>query len=120
MPNTTPHLIWKKSCDTCRRFKAALEAAGAPFTDREINAQPLDAAEIATLIGDRPVRDFLNTRNELYREHGFAKVTPDRATAVALIAGQNSLLRRPVLLVGDVVLTGNQLDAALKLLGVGP
>ena len=41
-----PFLYWKKSCDTCRRFKAALEAAGAAFDDREINAAPLSAAEV--------------------------------------------------------------------------
>lgn len=115
-----PFLYWKKSCDTCRRFKAALEAAGAAFDDREINAAPLTAAEVAALIGDRPVKDFLNTRNELYRERGMAKSPPDRATAIALIAEQNNLLRRPVLVVGDTVLTGNDLPGALRLLGLPP
>lgn len=113
----TPHLIWKKSCDTCRRFKAALEAEGVVFTDREINAQPLSADEVAGLLGERPVKDFLNPRNEVYRERGLARTPPDRETAVALIAAHNNLLRRPVFIAGDVVLTGNDLPAALAALG---
>jgi arsenate reductase-like glutaredoxin family protein len=117
-PAPTPLLLWKKSCDTCRRFKAGLEAAGAVFEDREINARPLTAAEIDVLIGEDPHEGFLNPRNELYRERGMSKVKPARAEAIALIAGHNNLLRRPVLVVGDTVLAGNDLPLALKRLGL--
>ena len=119
VPASTPLLLWKKTCDTCRRFKAELEAAGARFDDREINARPLTAAEVESLIGDRPVKDFLNPRNELYRERALGKNPPTKGEAVALIADQNNLLRRPVLVVGDTVLAGNDLPGARRLLGLG-
>ena len=60
----------------------------------------------------------MNTRNELYRERGLAKNPPDRATAISLIAEHNNLLRRPVFVVGDTVLTGNDLPGAKRLLGL--
>jgi len=116
-PAPKPLLVWKKSCDTCRRFKAGLEAAGAVFEDREINARPLSAAEIGVLIGTDPHEGFLNPRNDLYRERGMSKAKPTREEAIELIAGHNNLLRRPVLVVGDTVLTGNDLPLALKFLG---
>ena len=29
------HLIWKKSCDTCRKFKRQLDAWGVAYTERD-------------------------------------------------------------------------------------
>jgi arsenate reductase-like glutaredoxin family protein len=116
-PASKPLLLWKKTCDTCRRYKAGLEAAGIDFDEREINARPLNEAEIDALIGGDAHEGFLNPRNELYRERGMGKVKPTRAEAVALIAGHNNLLRRPVLIVGDTVSCGNDLPGALARLG---
>lgn len=111
------HLIWKKSCDTCRRFKRQLDAWGVVYTDREMNAEPLTAEELDALIGDRPVQPFLNTHNETYRQLKLKDNPPDKARAVALMAETNTLLRRPVLRVGDVLVVGNDLEAAARLLG---
>ena len=113
-----PHLIWKKSCDTCRRFKATLEAEGAVFTAREMNAEPLSAAELDALLGDAPPKDFLNTHNEVYRARGLSKALPPRTELIALLAEHNNLLRRPVLVVGGVAYCGNDLDRARRLLGL--
>lgn len=112
-----PTLIWKRTCDTCRRYKRQLDDWGVDYESREMNAAPLAAEEVAELIGDRPVRTFLNPRNERYRELGLAKAPPDTTTAVQLIAETNNLLRRPVLVLGDQRVVGNDLDAAAALLG---
>ena len=78
--------IWKKSCDTCRKYKKQLDAWGVAYEGREINAEPLGTEEIEALIGDRTVKPFLNTRNVVYRERGLSKATPDKARAATLIA----------------------------------
>ena len=108
--------IWKKSCDTCRKYKKQLDAWGIEYDGREINAEPLGATEIDTLMGDRPVKPFLNTRNVVYRERGLSKNPPDKATAVALIAEHNNLLKRPVLIVDEEMVIGNDLETAARLL----
>ncbi len=110
--------IWKKSCDTCRKYKKQLDAWGVGYDGREMNAAPLDADELDALIGDRPVKPFLNTRNVVYREQGLSKNPPDKAQAVALMAAHNNLLKRPVLMVGDEMVIGNDLDSAARLLNV--
>lgn len=115
-----PYLIWKKTCDTCRKFKKQLDAWGVEYEDREINAAPLSADEVAALIGEREVKPYLNSRNERYRELGLAKAAPDKARAVALIAETNNLLKRPILVVGEAHVLGNRLDEAAALLGVKP
>lgn len=125
-----PLLVWKKSCDTCRRYKAQLDAWGVAYQARELNAEPLSAAEVRALMGDRPVKPWLNSHNAEYRRLGLKDATPDAETAATLIAGHNNLLRRPVLVVGGgaapltrgpapgaVVVLGNDLAGAAAALG---
>lgn len=110
--------IWKKSCDTCRRYKKQLDAWGVEYEGREINSEPLTAEDVDSLIGDRPVKPFLNTRNAVYRALGLKNDLPDKARAVVLIAETNNLLKRPVLIVDGEMLIGNDLPGAARLLKI--
>lgn len=114
----TPYFVWKKSCDTCRKYKKQLDAWAVAYEGREMNTAPLTADDLDRLIGDRDLKPFLNTHNARYRELGWAKSPPDRATAIAEMAETNNLLRRPVLVVGDTVVVGNKLAEAAAALGV--
>lgn len=100
--------LWKKSCSTCRKARARLHELVAPadIDDREINAAPLDEAELDALIGPRDHRLFLNTRNELYRDRKMKADPPTRAEALRLIAGHPNLLRRPILVRGQTIVYG--------------
>lgn len=48
------------------------------------------------LIGKRDYREFLNTRNELYRERGMKENPPPREEAVQLMSENPNLIRRPI------------------------
>ncbi len=74
--------------------------------DRELNAQPLTTSELEALIGKRDHKEFLNTRNELYRERNMKANPPERAEALKLMAEHPNLIRRPILVVGDRMLLG--------------
>jgi Spx/MgsR family transcriptional regulator len=100
-------LVWKKTCSTCRNARSFLLAQGVKLAeDRELNAAPLSVAELDALIGARDHKEFLNTRNELYRERQMKKDPPARAQALKLMAEHPNLIRRPVLVVGDQILLG--------------
>ncbi|MCB9526727.1 MAG: ArsC family reductase [Myxococcales bacterium] len=113
----TVRFIWKKSCDTCRKYKKQLDAWGVAYEGREINAEPLSPAEVRALIGDRPVKPFLNSHNAEYRARNLKAVDLDAEAAAALIGAHNNLLRRPVLIVDGTYVIGNDLPAAAALLG---
>jgi arsenate reductase-like glutaredoxin family protein len=72
--------------------------------------RPLTVEELDALIGDRPVTEFLNARNDLYRERGFKEAPPGREEALRLMAAHSNLIRRPLLVVGDRIAFG--FDAA--------
>lgn len=63
-------------------------------------------AELDALIGTRDHKDFLNTRNELYREQNMKQNPPTRAEALKLMSQHPNLIRRPILVVGKELLLG--------------
>jgi arsenate reductase-like glutaredoxin family protein len=52
------------------------------------------------LIGKRDYREFLNPRNELYRERGMRTDPPSRPEAIQLMSENPNLIRRPILVSG--------------------
>ena len=62
--------------------------------------------ELNALIGDRDYKLFLNTRNELYREKNMKEAPPSRAEAIALMAKNPNLIKRPILVKGKQVTLG--------------
>jgi arsenate reductase-like glutaredoxin family protein len=66
----------------------------------------LSVAELERLIGSRDYRQFLNTRNELYRERGMKENPPARAEALRLMAENPNLIKRPILVKGRAMSLG--------------
>ena len=68
--------------------------------------QGLTVAELDRLIGKRDYREFLNSRNELYRERGMKENPPPRDEALRLMAENPNLIKRPILVKGREMVLG--------------
>jgi len=79
---------------------------GAELESRDLDKQRLTEAELDELIGDRDYKEFLNTRNELYRTKNMKEHPPSRAEAIKLMAKEPNLIRRPVVLQGSKIVLG--------------
>ena len=77
-----------------------LREKGTEFEEIDLN-KGLTVAELEKLIGKRDYREFLNTRNELYRERGMKENPPSRAEALKLMSQHPNLIKRPILVEGD-------------------
>ncbi len=76
-----------------------LEHAGSrSVEEREINARPFSAKELDALIGDADYIEYLNPRNELYRERDMKTKPPARGEALKLIENEPNLMKRPILI----------------------
>jgi arsenate reductase-like glutaredoxin family protein len=89
---------------------------GAELESRDLDKERLTEAELDELIGDRDYKEFLNTRNELYRSRKMKENPPSRAEAIKLMAREPNLIRRPVVIRGSQMLLGFDEDAYKKLL----
>ena len=79
---------------------------GSEFEEREINKNPMSASELDALIGKRNYVEFLNSRNELYREQKMKEKPPTREQALKLMAGEPNLMKRPILVKDNEILLG--------------
>jgi Spx/MgsR family transcriptional regulator len=95
----------KPACTTCRKAKSWLREKGIPAEEVDLN-KGLSEAELDRLIGSRDYKEFLNTRNELYRERGMKQNPPARGEAIRLMAAHPNLIRRPILVNGSKIALG--------------
>ena len=68
----------------------------------------ITAAELNELIGRNDYREFLNPKNELYRERRMKEQPPAREEAIRLMAENPNLIRRPILVAGRRMVLGFQ------------
>ena len=88
---------------------------GAVLVERDLGKQPLSEAELMDLLGERDPREFLNPRNELYREMKMAENPPSPAETIRLMAKNPNLIRRPIVVRGREKIVGFDEKALLRL-----
>ena len=89
---------------------------GAELESHDLDKERLTEAELDELIGYRDHREFLNTRNKLYRTRNMKEHPPSRAEAIKLMAKEPNLIRRPLVLQESQIVLGFDEQAYRKLL----
>ena len=100
------------TCDTCKKARKALEAAGETVAFRDVRADPLSKAEIAHFVdafGDR----IINRASTTWR--GLSDWLKE-AEADAQLAAQPTVMKRPVIDTGHELLLGWGPEVQEKLL----
>jgi arsenate reductase-like glutaredoxin family protein len=87
-----------------------LRERDAQFEEVDLN-KGLSVADLDELIGKRDYREFLNSRNELYRERGMKESPPPRDEALQLMSENPNLIRRPILVKGSQIILGYDEEA---------
>jgi arsenate reductase-like glutaredoxin family protein len=83
-----------------------MESRGFDLHFRNLDKERLSSDELEKLIGDRDHREFLNSRNELYRQKNMKEKPPTRGEAIRMMVGEPNLIRRPVIVAGGRVVLG--------------
>ena len=97
-------------CTTCKKAKKWLDEQGIEYIDRHIKEENPTAEELKKWheIGGFPLKRFFNTSGMLYRELGLKDKLPgmNEEEQYALLASDGMLVKRPLLIGEDFVLTG--------------
>ena len=83
-----------------------LREKGVQFEEIDLN-QGLTVEALDHLIGTRDYGEFLNSRNELYRERNMKQSPPSRAEALELMSQHPNLIKRPILVDGARIVLGS-------------
>ena len=99
-----------KNCDTCRKALKWLDAAGAgyEFVDITVTPPPVAVLEAALAGGRYQLKNLFNVSGGRYRERNLKAELPgmSQGDALALLAGDGMLCKRPVAVDGTTVTVG--------------
>jgi len=110
--------IWRKTmvfvcypkCSTCQKAKAFLEELGVSFDQRDIKLENPTAEELRAWRqkSGLPLKKFFNTSGLQYKALGLKDKLPamSEEEQLALLATDGMLVKRPILVGDDFVLTG--------------
>ena len=76
------------------------------YTSRNYAREPLTDDELDELIGSRPPRDAINTRSPSFRSLKIDIASLDDRQARKLMAKNQNIIRRPVLVAGQTQIVG--------------
>lgn len=97
-------------CSTCKKAKKWLEENNIKYEERDIKGDNPTVDELKEWIGrsNYPIKRFFNTSGIAYRELGLKdklnNMTDDEK--VLLLATDGMLVKRPILILDDIVLVG--------------
>ena len=93
-----------------------MQAKKVAFEEREYGKNPFTEKELRDLIGDEPVANILNSRNELYHARNMKQKPPSKEEAIKLMLKEPNLLRRPVIVKGKKKILGFNESEVAKIL----
>jgi len=114
--------VWQyPKCSTCRKALKWMTDHGIAFDATDIVARPPSAAKLRDLWerSGLPIARFFNTSGESYRAGGFKEKlkTMSDAGALAALAADGKLIKRPLVDAGGTVLVGFDETAYQQTLG---
>lgn len=109
-----------KNCDTCRRAVKFLRASAVPFEEIPIRDTPPSKAELRAMLAAQggQLRKLFNTSGADYKALGLSTKLPSlsESEAIALLASNGNLVKRPFVIGDDFYLVGFDEEAWRKAL----
>ncbi len=97
-------------CSTCRKAKKWLDEHNIEYEDRDIVKDNPQANELKQWYekSELPLKRFFNTSGKIYRELKLKDKLPDMTEEeqLELLATDGMLVKRPIIITDDFVLTG--------------
>lgn len=97
-------------CSTCQKAKKWLDEAGIAYTDRHIKENNPSYEELKAWYetSGLPLKRFFNTSGLLYKSLNLKDKLPTMSEEeqLRLLATDGMLVKRPIVVKGDIVLTG--------------
>ena len=106
-------------CTTCQKAKKWLDDHGIAYAARHIKEENPTNEELDAWSQDLPLKKFFNTSGLLYKSMGLKEKLPamSREEQLRLLASDGMLVKRPLIVRDDFVLTGfKEAEWAEKLL----
>ncbi len=107
----------EQACQDIEKFLQDLEIR---LVIRNIETEPLNYNEIVALFRHFDLKHFLNSESKAYKKHKLDQGLPDRKEIFTLMADDNTLIRRPIVVAGRLMVVGCNIDKISEMLQIRP
>lgn len=105
-----------EKCSATQKF---MEESGVLLQVRDLSKTPLTEREVTLLFGHLKLDHFLNSASPSYLEKKLDSTQPSRSDVIKMVAADYTLLRRPIVKVGRLVLVGCDQKKISEMLHLG-
>lgn len=100
----------------CSEAQSFLEEQEVLLQVHDVKQQPLSSMQISRLIRHFDLRHFLNEASQAYKKNKLDKSLPEREEVIELMATDNDLLRKPIIVAGRLMTVGCNRDKIIEML----
>lgn len=109
--------LFANSDDPCfGEVRDYLEKQEVNLQIHNIGKEPLKRPQISDLVRNYNLQHFLNTNSKSYKKNKLDKILPSRQEVIDLIAQDNDLLNRPIIISGRLMAVGYNREAIKEML----
>lgn len=105
--------------EKCAETRKFIEESGVVLQTRDLAKNPLSERELTVLFGHLKLDHFLNSSAPSFREHNLDSTHPTRNEVIKMIAADHTLLRRPIVKAGRLLLIGCDQKKIAEMLQIG-
>ncbi len=110
-------ILYANADDPCfGEVRDYLEEQEVSLHIHNIGKEPLNHPQISGLVRHYNLHHFLNTNSESYKKNKLDKALPSRQEVIDLIAADNDLLNRPIIISGRLMAVGYNREAIKEIL----
>lgn len=112
------NLYLKKDDNGCREIQEFLQEQDLIINVRDIETNPLTYDELSGLIRHLNLGHFINTASPLYSSKRLDVKLPERREVIKMLAENNDLLRKPIIVAGRLMVIGCNLPKIIEMLQI--
>lgn len=102
----------------CIEVQEFLEQHDFHMQIRDVRTKPLDAEELDKLLRHFDLKHFLNESSKAFTKKRLDKFLPSREELIQLIANDNDLLRKPIIVAGRLMVVGPNRQKIMEMLQI--
>lgn len=114
----TVDLYVKKGDSGCKEMQSFLEQQDIILSVRDLNLKPLRFDELGSMIRHLNLDHFLDTNSKAYSKNKLANNLPPRNEVIKLLAEDNDLLKKPIIVAGRLMVVGANLYKVREMLQI--
>lgn len=105
--------------DGCTKINEYLSDLEIQLQVYDITKDPLNKKQVGELLQHFNIDHFLNRESKAFKKNKLDKDLPEREQVLEMIAEDNDLLRRPIIVAGRLMTVGCNVDKIKEMLQVG-